>query len=287
MYKVAILGVENSHAEAFLEEYKNTEYGVEIVGIYSDEDQAVKSLSEKYGVKIMENYDELAGKADGIIITARHGDNHYKYAKPYIKYGIPMFIDKPITCSEKDAADFMNELCANNIRICGGSIVPLAPEASELSRIVAEKSGGEILGGSICCPVSLCNDYGDFYFYSQHLAESLLKIFGANIQSVYAKKRDNAVSVIASYPEFDVVASFLERGYKCYAASVYTADAGVIYRTLNFNGKSFAGRFADILSGKDCGDDYDSFIKPVALINAIKRSFESGKTETVNLIRGI
>ena len=111
-------------------------------------------------------------------------------------------------------------------------------------------------------------------------------IIDADLQQRPDLVRD-MVAFLDENPEFDVVASFLERGYKCYAASVYTADTGVIYRTLNFNGKSFAGRFADILSGKDCGDDYDSFIKPVALINAIKRSFESGKTETVNLIRGI
>ena len=282
MFKTAILGVENSHAVAFLEEYKDKSLGVEVIGIYSDEKEAAESLSEKYGVKIMESFDELCGKIDGVIITARHGDNHYKYAKPYIEYGIPMMIDKPITCSEEDAVKFMNELSANNISICGGSIVPLAPAVEKLADIVGNKPYGKILGGNISCPVSLVNNYGDFYFYSQHLAESLLKIFGMNPVSVYAQKRENAVSVIVSYEDFDVTANFLEGGYKCYGASVYTEKEGVIYEKLDFAGKSFGGLFADILKGTDEGADYSDFIKPVFLINAIKRSFESGKTEKVN-----
>jgi len=32
----------------------------------------------------MKNYDDAVGKVDSVIITARHGDNHYKYAKPYL-----------------------------------------------------------------------------------------------------------------------------------------------------------------------------------------------------------
>jgi len=283
MFRTAILGVENSHAVTFLEEYKSgNEYDIEIVGIYSDEPEAAKMLSEKYGVRIMESYDELAGKADGIIITARHGDNHYKYAKPYIKYGIPMMIDKPITCSEEDAVAFMRELKANNIPVCGGSIVPLAPQVSELCKVVLEKLYGRILGGNISCPVNLNNNYGNFYFYSQHLAESMLRIFGMDVKTVYAQKRDNAVSVIASYPDFDVTANFLEGGYKCYGASVYTNDEGVIHRKLDYSGESFAKEFADLIKGKEKGADLEEFIKPVFLINAIMRSFGSGKTEMIN-----
>ena len=66
--------------------------------------------------------DEIAfGEIDGLVVTARHGDNHYKYAKPYIDSGIPMFIDKPITIDEAEAVTFMRALKAKNVRISGGS----------------------------------------------------------------------------------------------------------------------------------------------------------------------
>ena len=107
MYKIAILGCENSHADTFLDfilkEMRYTD--VEVIGVYSEDTEAAKKLNEKYGVYTAQSYDEFVGKADGILITARHGGNHLKYAKPYIKSGIPMFIDKPVTVSEEEARD--------------------------------------------------------------------------------------------------------------------------------------------------------------------------------------
>ena len=99
MYKIAILGCENSHANNFLRViYKEKLVSdVEVVGVYSYDMEAAQKLHEEYGVAVAESYDAFVGKVDGIMITARHGDNHYKYAKPYLDSGIPMYIDKPIT----------------------------------------------------------------------------------------------------------------------------------------------------------------------------------------------
>ena len=98
MKKIAILGCENSHANAFLTFIKEKEEFADIcvVGVYSDQREAAEKLNAKFGVPVMDGYADAVGKIDGLIITARHGDNHYKYAKPYIDSGIPMFIDKPI-----------------------------------------------------------------------------------------------------------------------------------------------------------------------------------------------
>ena len=104
MFKIAILGCENSHANGFLNQLKNGRYpDVTVVGVYSDEEEPCKKLHDEFGVSIMKSYDELVGQVDGIMVTARHGANHYKYAKPYIESGVPMFLDKPITCNEEEA----------------------------------------------------------------------------------------------------------------------------------------------------------------------------------------
>ena len=99
MYKIAILGCENTHANSFLRQiYKKGRHtDIEVIGIYSDEEEPCQKLHEEFGVPVMKSYDALVGKVDGIMVTARHGANHYKYAKPYLASGIPMFIDKPVT----------------------------------------------------------------------------------------------------------------------------------------------------------------------------------------------
>ena len=134
MFKIAILGCENSHANNFLKLISEGAYpDITVVGIYSCEPEAVQKLNAQFGVPIMENYDDLVGQVDGIMITARHGDNHYKYAKPYLDSGIPMFIDKPITCSEEEAVAFMREAKAKGVRLCGGSTCAALKETIELA----------------------------------------------------------------------------------------------------------------------------------------------------------
>ena len=109
MKKIAILGCENTHAKAFLKYItENEEFSdIEVVGIYSDDLDASKALQETFGVPVLESYDAAVGKIDGLIVTARHGAYHYKFAKPYIESGIPFFMDKPITISEAEAVEFM------------------------------------------------------------------------------------------------------------------------------------------------------------------------------------
>ena len=123
MKKIAILGCENSHANMFLEfmrdydKYKD----VEVIGVYSYDEEAAKKLHEQFGVPVLSSYEEAVGKVDGVIVTARHGSNHYKYAKPYIESGIPMFVDKPITFDEDEAIKFMQECRDAGVRLTGGS----------------------------------------------------------------------------------------------------------------------------------------------------------------------
>ena len=91
MKRIAILGCENSHAATFLDFIFNTEdyKDIEVVGVYSNEPEASKALNEKFGVPILNDYKDAVGKIDGLIITARHGDLHYEYARPYIESGTP------------------------------------------------------------------------------------------------------------------------------------------------------------------------------------------------------
>ena len=195
MYKIAILGCENSHAKNFLDLIKLGEYpDIEVVGVYSEEIEASQKLNDQFGVKIMSDYSELVGQIDGLMITARHGSNHFKYAKAYLGDGIPMFVDKPITCSIDDAAEFMKLAKENNVRFCGGSTCQALKETLELAKCVREEQCGVLKGGSIVCPIQLESVYGGFFFYAQHLIDIMTTIFGEQVLKIRATQRDGSVT---------------------------------------------------------------------------------------------
>ena len=55
MYKIAILGCENSHANAFLKFGANIE-DMEFVGVYSDDMEAAQKLCDEFCVPVMKTY---------------------------------------------------------------------------------------------------------------------------------------------------------------------------------------------------------------------------------------
>lgn len=283
MYKVAILGCENSHANLFLNHVKDTDYKnlVEFVGVYSDETDAAQKLADEFGVYVAKSYDEFVGKVDAIVITARHGDNHYKYAKPYIKSGIPMFIDKPITCTEDDAKEFMEELIENNVKICGGSTCIFADWVQNLKKAVDEKTYGKVLGGFLRAPLVMDSPYGGFYFYAQHLVQIMMEIFGNYPDSVIATNNGKHIDCIVKYEDRNIHLNFADNVWNYYAGiSCEEKVMGDMFESTTFAAE-FEDFYALISEGKQA-QSYVDFFAPVYIMNAIERALNSGREEKIN-----
>ncbi len=292
MYNVVILGCENSHADEFCKMIKDGKFpSLNVVGAYSETESAEVRLNRNFGVYKMKSVDEFVGKVDGVIVVARHGDNHYKYAKPYIKDGIPMFIDKPITCKEEDAVCFMQELKANGIRVCGGSTCPHMPEVIGLKEEISSGAMGNILGGNFSFPIYPNSPHGGFHFYAQHLTETMTSLFGQHVEKILASENKSGISFVAKYPNFDVTANYLEpkEGFthNGYYITLFGSNK-TVQTSLEFGSDSFRGEleaFVQLLDGEKMTASYEEFIYPVFVNNAIIRSMESGSWEKLNEIR--
>ncbi len=287
MKKIAILGCENSHADAFLtcirekEEFRD----VEVVGVYSDDRTAAERLREKFGAPVMADCADCVGTLDGLVITARHGDNHYKYAKPYLESGIPMFIDKPITVSEEDAVAFMGALAEKGIRVCGGSSLKQDIHVQKLREERETAFGGRTVGGFVRAPYQGENPYGGFYFYAQHLVEMVCEIFGRFPLSVTAKQNGGQIHVLFHYEEYDCVGLFCDQQYVYFASrmSETAVTNYVIPSTDEWFYREFE-EFYQLLGGAPQATSYEAFASPVFIMNAIERSLQSGAEEAVGRI---
>lgn len=287
MYRIAILGCENTHANSFLRQiYKKGRHtDICVVGIYSEQEEAAKKLHEEFGVPVMGNYDELVGKVDGIMVTARHGANHYKYAKPYLASGIPMFIDKPITISGEEAVAFMREARDNGVRICGSSVGKFLHGVVALSEKVKTGELGNIHGGNVCAPLEIDSPHGGFYFYSPHLVQMMITVFGGDVLEVSAVRQGRDVGIIAKYRDYPITGSYVSAGGH-FAATLYT-DSGIYTEPCDLHSYAFERQLDDmhdLLSGAPMKESYDDFIRPVFILEALDASLKSGKVEPVRIL---
>ena len=284
MKRIVILGCENSHANRFLKEIKeNPIYSdYEVLGVYSEEREAAEKLSLEFGVPVLDSYDEAVGKVDGVIVTARHGKNHYKYAKPYISSGIPMFIDKPITVDCDEAVKFMRELRDAGVTVTGGSSLGKADEIIDLAKKVSENFEGETLGGVVRAPLQNDSVHGGFYFYAQHLVEMVSAVFGRYPRSVKAFSAGREKTVVFRYEKYDVTGIFTDHSFKYFAArfSEEGSQGGVIVGSDNWFTREFA-EFDEIMNGGGQKISLDDFIAPVFIMRAIEKSLESGEEEII------
>lgn len=218
MIKLAIIGAESTHAWQFASALKgkNNEKlfdDVELLGVYADISTqegkiGVEKIKEVSGCSVFANsYDEFADTADAVMITLRDGGMHLKAAQQYIRKGIPVWIDKPFACSKEEACNMIDMAKRYKCPLTGGSAIPRLPEVKEFIKKISALDKN-ITGGHITAPVNMVNNYGGFWFYTQHLVQMMTAAFGNDIVGVRAFKDNNGVTAMYFYNEFSVTARF-------------------------------------------------------------------------------
>lgn len=285
MIKIAILGIENSHAWSFAsalapKEGEKQFPDFELIGFYGengreDVERGKTRLAEVCTcTRYADHYDDFLGEADAVMVTARHGANHLKYAKKYLEAGIPVWLDKPITASVEDFVEVARLVKKYGSTVTGGSTLYYTSGITEAKKFMQENPDFAI-GGAVSAPVNMVNDYGNFWFYTQHLAEMMLSVFGTDVKSVIAVKNADSVCAIYKYEKFTVNAFYGGD----YAITIYGKDQKSFAPAIDLGGAKYTAELVPFLDAIKTGkvDRTLDYLKyPVALIDATIRAFTEG-----------
>ncbi len=282
MYRVGIIGCENSHAAAFIDVFsQNAEYSdIKVVYAWSAYPEACDKLKSKYGDVEIITPDEMLDKVDAVMITARDGKYHCGFARPFVEKGIPVFMDKPFAVDGNEAVELVKLAKKRGTPIVGGSSLKSCYDVLMLKNEAA-KDRGAIKSGTVIAPLSMNNDYSGFYFYSSHLAETLLAIFGYDPKEVTAKRCGDSVNAIVSYDNFSVGAQFTEGCYRYFGQVVWGTTMYSREIDISLCYKHECEEFADMLRNGKMKYTYEQLVKPVYLLNAIYKSYTENKTVAI------
>ncbi|MCI5546592.1 MAG: Gfo/Idh/MocA family oxidoreductase, partial [Clostridiales bacterium] len=233
MFKIGIIGSENSHAAAFSEIFNlsGTYDDVRVTAIWGEDMEASRKIAEKCQVEIVRPMDMLR-EVDAVMVTSRNGALHWGYVRPFIEAGKPAFVDKPLANDYAEAKSIIDMAAEKRVPLVGGSSLKLIADTLALKEAADEaKAKGELLGGNVYAPVSLDNPYGGFYFYSSHLIEIALTIFGYDPVAVNAVKTKAGIAAVLEYAGYAVTLNYTESAYKY--GGVVLAKGGVSGREIN------------------------------------------------------
>jgi predicted dehydrogenase len=286
MYKIGIIGTENSHALALSklfnipgEDGKLRHPGYRVTGVFGpDLEPAQKVIDEGKAEYIADNFTDMIGKVDAMIVTSRRGSVHHKYAAPFIDKGIPVFVDKPFTSDPAEAEDLIARAEKSGCLLWGGSSFKTAYDTMMMRHSVAElRKKGTFRGGSMNYAVVTDSEYDGFYFYAPHLTESCLMIFGGDLRAVRAFAKEKNVTVIARYDEADVSLHYTQGTWQA-TCTAFGSEGNV---TRNIDGALSFGVLTDMLvqmiESKKAPEPYKNLVQPVYVMKAILDSLEQDK----------
>lgn len=290
MFRVGIIGSENSHAMAFARIFNGLEDGIsypdiQVVAVGGHYPAESQKVFDACGLDfIAADPKEMLGKVDAVMVTARNGRFHPEFARPFIEAGIPAFIDKPFANDAGEALALARLAKEKGVPLVGGSSTKYAYDVQLLQNAVKTGSAGAVFGGDVAVPLNMNNEYGGFYFYSSHLAEITLTIFGYDPKSVMAFRQGDNVTAVTRYDRYDVTGHFNDGNYN-YSATVFGKNR-TLFRELDISliYRHECENFAHMLRTGEMDQSYEELILPVYYLNAVKKSYETGTEQRIPAI---
>ncbi|MGI9549719.1 MAG: Gfo/Idh/MocA family protein [Aurantibacter sp.] len=281
---IGIIGAENSHTAGFgkLFNIEKAFPGVEVKYVWGEtEDFAKKAMKDGAIPTLVKNPLEMLGKIDALIVDHRHGKFHLEAATPFIKAGIPTFIDKPFCYRVEEGKKFLALARDMGTPVTSYSSIAHSYETSDIKEQVARM--GEINQVVRYGPLDLDSEYGGVFFYGAHSVQPLLYIFGNTVQKVRITK--NGKNSGANLVFQNGMLATLVFTTKKYGWETHVETEGGITKlksnlSENVPGKNYVD-MVNMFRTEIEPRSHDSIIHGVAVLEAMEKSVSSGQWENV------
>lgn len=183
--RVGIIGAENSHAANFGKMFNIEKKfpGVEVTHLWGETDEFARKTAEAGKIPvIVREQKEMLGKIDALIVDHRHAKYHLEAATPFVKAGIPTFVDKPFCYRVEEGKKFLQMAREAGTPVTSFSSIAQSVCTYDIREQV--KNMGEINHVIRFGPLDLDSPYGGVFFYGVHLLQPLMVMFGEDIQRV-------------------------------------------------------------------------------------------------------
>jgi hypothetical protein len=206
--RLGIIGLDTSHVVAFtkiLNDAGNSQHvkGAKVVAAFKGGspdipssrdriDRFTKTLVEDYDVKLYPSIEAMCKNVDAVLLESVDGRPHLEQAKPVIEAGLPLFIDKPLAGSLKDALAIFDLAKKHKVPVFTSSSLRFA----QATLAVRGGSLGKVTHCETHSPCSLEAHHPDLFWYGIHGVESLFTVMGSECLSVKrGKTKDGKIEV--------------------------------------------------------------------------------------------
>jgi len=210
--RIGIIGTDTSHCVAFSKLLNDPKAKGHIPGgrivaafkggspdiesSFSRVDKIAAQLEKDFGVKIYATIEEMCKNVDAVMLESVDGRPHLAQARPVIKAGKPLFIDKPMAASLQDAVEIFQLARAAKVPVFSASSLRYGKN----TQAVRNGSIGKVLSADTFSPVSVEPHHPELFWYGIHGVESLFTVMGAGCETVKRGMTDDGrIEVIGTW----------------------------------------------------------------------------------------
>lgn len=283
-FRIGIIGAENSHTAGFgkLFNIDKAFPGMEVKYVWGETEEFAKTAMEKGSIpEMVENPNDMLDKIDGLIVDHRHGKFHLEPAIPFIKAGIPTFIDKPFCYKTEEGKKFLELARKHGTPVTSYSSIAHSYETFDIKNQLKDMKGvNQVVRYG---PLELDSQYGGVFFYGAHLVQPLLYLFGDTVQKVQVHQ--NGKNSSASLVFKDGMLATLIFTTKKYGWSTHIeTKEGIIPLQSRIEDKKPDKNYVDMVEMFKTGKEprsHSSIIHCVSVLEALEKSVTSGQWEEV------
>jgi hypothetical protein len=210
--RLGMIGLDTSHVTAFTEVINNPTNkqhvpGARVVAAFKGGsadipssinrvEEYTKTLRERYGVKIYDTVQEVCANVDAVLIEAVDGRPHLEQARIVIAAKKPLYIDKPVAGTLKDALEIYRLAEAAGVPIFSSSSLRFG----KATQAVRGGSIGKVLSAETTSPAHLEPHHPDLFWYGVHGCESLFTVMGPGCETVERRKTaEGGIEVVGKW----------------------------------------------------------------------------------------
>ena len=193
--RIGIIGAENSHTVGYgrLFNIEKKFPGVEVIYVWGETEEFARTAMEKGKIPNMVNDPkDMLGKIDALIVDHRHAKYHLAPAIPFIKAGIPTFIDKPFCYRVSEGKEFLALARSVGTPVSSWSTSAYSDETLDIKNQI--ESFGNVNHIVSFGPVDIESVWGGVFFYGVHVVDQLLTFFGDDVRKVRVSRNGKNAS---------------------------------------------------------------------------------------------
>ncbi|MBN1437182.1 MAG: Gfo/Idh/MocA family oxidoreductase [Sedimentisphaerales bacterium] len=283
--KIGIIGAENSHTAAIATIIniwgKIKDCSVDYVW---GETAAYAKAAAKAGKikKIVTDPKDMLGKIDAVIVDHRHPKYHLKAVLPFVKAGVPTFVDKPFCYRAAEGKEFLAIAKKHKTPVTSFSVLPHQKSFARFLKKIEQM--GEIVAGDTYGASDFTNPWGGVFFYGIHQLDVALKAFGYDVASVQVIKNGDGATGQLIYPKGKIVTMHMKKNWHGPFAIGAMGAESTYHQVLKFDASPYLGGvkcFTDMFKTGVEPESHMQMLRPVQVLEALEKSGKSGQKEKV------